>query len=98
MLFATTLAVALSFAPETLHSRSFVAPSPSFAISLYREYRGKGIGTEIMRKMLTLLAEQGWKQASLAVQKVNDAVRMYEAVGFWIVDENAEEYIMVREL
>ena len=43
-------------------------------------------------------AEQGWKQASLAVQKVNYAVRMYEAVGFRIVDENAEEYIMVREL
>ena len=72
--------------------------TPSFAISLYREYRGKGIGTEMMREMLTLLAEQGWKQASLAVQKVNDAVRMYEAVGFRIVDENAEEYIMVREL
>ena len=72
--------------------------TPSFAISLYREYRGKGIGTEMMRKMLTLLAEQGWKQASLAVQKVNYAVRMYEVVGFRIVDENAEEYIMVREL
>ena len=72
--------------------------TPSFAISLYREYRGKGIGTEMMRKMLTLLAEQGWKQASLAVQKVNYAVRMYETVGFRIVDENAEEYIMVREL
>jgi ribosomal protein S18 acetylase RimI-like enzyme len=71
---------------------------PSFAISLYREYRGKGIGTEMMRKMLALLTEQGWKQASLAVQKANYAVRMYETVGFRIVDENAEEYIMVREL
>jgi len=72
--------------------------TPSFAISLYREYRGKGIGTEMMRKMLALLTEQGWKQASLAVQKANYAVWMYEAVGFRIVDENAEEYIMVREL
>ena len=72
--------------------------TPSFAISLYREYRGKGIGTEMMRKMLALLTEQGWKQASLAVQKTNYAVRMYEAVGFRTVDENAEEYIMVREL
>ncbi len=72
--------------------------TPSFAISLYREYRGKGIGTEMMRKMLALLTEQGWKQASLAVQKANYAVRMYEAVGFRTVDENAEEYIMVRKL
>ena len=72
--------------------------TPSFAISLYKEYRGKGIGTEMMRKMLELLKSQGWKCASLAVQKANYAVRMYETVGFRTVDENAEEYIMVCEL
>lgn len=72
--------------------------TPSFAISLYKEYRGKGIGTEMMRNMLELLRNQGWKWASLAVQKANYAVRMYEAVGFRTVDENAEEYIMVCEL
>ena len=72
--------------------------TPSFAISLYKEYRGKGIGTEMMRKMLELLKSQGWKRASLAVQKANYAVRMYETVGFRTVDENAEEYIMVCEL
>ena len=72
--------------------------TPSFAISLYKEYRGKGIGTELMRRMLGLLKEQGFRKASLAVQKANYAVRMYEAVGFRTIDENAEEYIMVCEL
>lgn len=72
--------------------------TPSFAISLYKEYRSKGIGTSMMREMLKLLREQGYKKASLAVQKANYAVRMYEAVGFRIVDENDEEYIMVCEL
>ena len=72
--------------------------TPSFAISLYREYRGQGIGTAMMRKMLELLKSQGWKKASLAVQKANYAVRMYEAVGFRTVNENDEEYIMVCEL
>ena len=72
--------------------------TPSFAISLYRNYRGQGIGTAMMRRMLKLLKSQGWKKASLAVQKANYAVRMYEAVGFKTVDENAEEYIMVCEL
>ena len=72
--------------------------TPSFAISLYREYRGKGIGTELMRRMIGLLKEQGYRQASLAVQKANYAVRMYEAVGFRTVDENAEEFIMVCKL
>lgn len=69
--------------------------TPSFAISLIQEYRGKGIGTELMKKMLEHLKNQGFKKASLAVQKSNYAVRMYEKVGFRKVDENSEEYIMV---
>ena len=72
--------------------------TPSFAISLYKEYRGKGFGTEMMRRMLGLLKEQGYKKASLAVQKANYAVRMYKKVGFEIIDENTEEYIMVCKL
>lgn len=28
---------------------------PSFAISLYKEYRGNGIGTELMKRMLAEL-------------------------------------------
>lgn len=72
--------------------------TPSFAISLYREYRGQGIGTQMMRKMLALLKEQGFEKASLAVQKANYAVKMYRSVGFETVDENEEEYIMVCRL
>ena len=72
--------------------------TPSFAISLYKEYRGQGIGTALMHGMLELLKEQGFQKASLAVQKANYAVRMYEAVGFKTIDENEEEYIMVCDL
>lgn len=68
---------------------------PSFAISLYKEYRGCGIGTALMKRMLQELRERGYKKASLAVQKANYAVKMYRDVGFEIVDENEEEYIMV---
>ena len=69
--------------------------TPSFAISVLKEYRGRGIGTELMRKMLELLKAEGYKRASLAVQKANYAVRMYKKVGFEIVDENDLEYIMM---
>ena len=72
--------------------------TPSFAISLYKEYRSQGIGSQLMVKMLELLKRQGYERASLAVQKANYAVKMYENVGFKTVDENAEEYIMVCEL
>lgn len=71
---------------------------PSFAISLYKEYRGYGIGTELMKKMLTELKVRGYKKASLAVQKKNYAVKMYKKLGFKIIDENDEEYIMENYL
>ena len=72
--------------------------TPSFAISLYKEYRGQGVGTRLMIEMLQLLREKGYKRASLAVQKANYAVRMYEKTGFKTAYENEEEYIMVCEL
>lgn len=72
--------------------------TPSFAISLFSEYRGQGIGTRLMKEMLSLLKEHGYRQASLAVQKANYAVRMYRNVGFEIIDENDEEYIMACRL
>ena len=54
--------------------------------------------TRLMNEMLELLRSQGYKKASLAVQKANYAVRMYEKVGFKTVDENDEDYIMVCEI
>ena len=72
--------------------------TPSFAISLYKEYRGLGIGTALMREMLRILKIRGYKQASLSVQKENYAAAMYLKTGFEIVDENDEEYIMLCRL
>ena len=72
--------------------------TPSFAISLYREYRGLGIGTEMMKAMLATLKDRGYKQASLAVQKANYAIKMYRKVGFEIVGENEKEYIMIARI
>ena len=43
--------------------------TPSLAISLYKEYRGQGIGTNMMKEMLSLLKTHGYKRVSLSVQK-----------------------------
>jgi ribosomal protein S18 acetylase RimI-like enzyme len=72
--------------------------TPSFAISLYKEYRGCGIGTALMEQMLSSLKKMGYKKTSLAVQKANYALKMYLKVGFKIVDENEEEFIMINYL
>lgn len=71
---------------------------PSFAISLYKEYRNFGIGTRLMTTMLDELRRIGCTRTSLAVQKANYAVKMYKKVGFEIIDETDEEYIMVCNL
>ena len=72
--------------------------TPSFAMSLYEEYRNMGIGTALMRDMLEFLKNKGYKQTSLSVQKENYAARMYQKVGFEVIDENEEEYIMLCRL
>ncbi len=72
--------------------------TPSLAISLYEQYRHLGIGTKLMRKMLILLKEKGYKQVSLSVQKANYAVNMYRKLGFEVVEEKEEEYIMICSL
>lgn len=71
--------------------------TPEFAISLLPDCRGRGIGTSLMQAMLRHLKEAGFPKTSLAVQKANYAVRMYQKVGFRIIGENTEEYIMVAE-
>ena len=60
--------------------------------------RNMGIGTALMRDMLEFLKNKGYRRTSLSVQKVNYAVRMYQKVGFEVIDENEEEYIMVCRL
>ncbi|MCI9414884.1 MAG: GNAT family N-acetyltransferase [Clostridiales bacterium] len=72
--------------------------TPSLAISLYKEYRGKGIGTALIKEMLAVLKKRGYRQTSLAVQKANYAVKMYRKTGFAVVDENEQEFIMVCRL
>ncbi|SDX44722.1 GNAT family N-acetyltransferase [Eubacterium barkeri] len=71
---------------------------PEFAISVYPQFRGKGLGKSLMEAMLKLLKSKGYTLTSLAVQKDNYAVNMYKQVGFEIIDENNEEYIMTCQL
>ena len=53
--------------------------TPSLSISLLKEYRNLGIGTELMKQILLTLKEREYKQVSLSVQKINYAVSMYKS-------------------
>lgn len=69
--------------------------TPEFAISVFTEYQNQGIGTLLMIKMISYLKRNRYSQASLSVQKQNYAVKMYKKLGFEIIDENEEDFIMI---
>lgn len=72
--------------------------TPSLAISLFKEYRSLGIGTALMNRMIELLKSKGYKRVSLSVRKENYAYNLYKKVGFEIIKENDENFIMVKQL
>ena len=75
--------------------------TPELAIAVFKKYRNLGIGRGLMYNLIDLTLYQGirgYKQISLSVQKENYAVKMYQKLGFEIVSENADDYIMVLKL
>ena len=72
--------------------------TPSLAMSVNKKYRGLGIGTALMNQLLSVERLAGYSRISLSVQKNNYAVKMYEKIGFTVVDEKSEEYIMAVNL
>ena len=74
--------------------------TPSFSISLFEEFRGRGIGTELMQRMLDDLLRVGYARTSLSVQKENPAARLYARLGFRSVGNGVDEteWLMIREL
>ena len=72
--------------------------TPEFAISLFKEYRNKGIGTQLMSRMVDYLRGKGYKQTSLSVKKENYAVKLYKKMGFQVVGEDKEDYLMLLDL
>ena len=71
---------------------------PSLAISLYKDYRNQGIGTQLLQRMLDMLREKGYSQVSLSVQKANYALRMYRKAGFEVIADRGDEVLMVCRL
>ena len=77
--------------------------TPELAISVLPDYRGLGIGTDLMEYLFSELRKHGHKRTSLSVQKDNPAVRFYKRLGYEITEEKLdhaghEDYIMVKHL
>ncbi len=51
-----------------------------------------------MQQILLTLKKRQYQKVSLSVQKINYAIRMYKKVGFEVIRENEEDYVMVCKL
>jgi ribosomal protein S18 acetylase RimI-like enzyme len=61
------------------------------------EYRGQGIGTALLEQMLEA-ARKLYPAISLSVSPNNQALRLYQRMGFEIVDVRNEYPVMKRDL
>lgn len=68
--------------------------TPELAISLYPEYRGKGIGTRLLSALLDSLSDKDYPKVS----KTNFALKLYRKSGFEILAEREHDYLMIKQL
>lgn len=72
--------------------------TPSLSMSVLKEYRGCGLGSALLKEMLSYLKKKGYTAVSLSVQKENPAVGLYRDAGFYVHQENAHDYVMLCRL
>jgi GNAT superfamily N-acetyltransferase len=73
--------------------------TPEAAIGMVFEARGQGLGTQLMRNLMSLANKQGHKRMSLGVADINPrARRFYERLGFEEVGRKEDGTIMVADL
>ena len=66
-------------------------------IEIHPEYQGKGIATTIIGKLVTESAQK-MKPVRLRVLKVNRAKRLYDRLGFLVIEESPTHYIMLTSI
>jgi ribosomal protein S18 acetylase RimI-like enzyme len=67
------------------------------AIEIHPDYQGKGIGTGIIKRIIAD-GVQKMKPVYLRVLKVNPAKRLYDRLGFSVIEETPTHYIMLTSL
>jgi ribosomal protein S18 acetylase RimI-like enzyme len=56
--------------------------TPEVSIAVLGSHRGRGIGTELLSKLLEKAADAGFQALSLSVSRDNPALHLYEKLGF----------------
>ena len=72
--------------------------TPELSMAVRSEYRGFGIGSSLLRRLIAGARERGFERLSLSVDARNPALRLYERLGFGTVNETGGSLTMVRDV
>ena len=73
--------------------------TPELSVSVKPEYRGRGVGGEMLARLEQAAADNGAAAISLSVNTDNPAVRLYRRMGYKVVlYDNVDTYLMVKML
>ena len=71
---------------------------PEIGIALRPAYRNQGIGSRLITQISDYYTKQGIRALSLSIDKLNPAKRLYSRMGFVVVDENSNDFVMQKDL
>ncbi len=69
--------------------------TPELSMAVLPEYRGQGIGTELLACLVSSVCKHS--SISLSVSEGNPAFRLYERFGFKVVSKSAGSFTMKRK-
>jgi ribosomal protein S18 acetylase RimI-like enzyme len=74
------------------------ASIPELTIGVTPQYRGQGVGTELIAALLNVAHDEGFSAMSLSVEFTNPAVALYERHGFLKVGTNGGAWTMRTDI
>lgn len=72
--------------------------TPELCFAVRQTYRNRGLGTVLMEALFGALKEKGYEKISLSVSKTNRAVKLYRRLGFELLKEQENDFLMVKRL
>ena len=77
----------------------FISESiPELSMAIKKEYRNQGLGSEMLKRFLAMCRERGIRNISISVDKRNKAFYFYKRIGFKVISENKEDFLMKIEI
>lgn len=71
--------------------------TPELSMAILPTYRGQGLGTQLLEKMLEQAHQVGFPAVSLSVSAGNPAQRLYTRLGFEVVQQSDDSYTMFKQ-